>query len=57
MTLKIIPFDPAHCWAAKAHSSQAHYQCLLDDPWRYSDWWPETYSARDGAVLLNGCAS
>ena len=52
MTLAIVPFDPAHTWGARAHPKQAHYQCLLDDPWCYSDWWPETYSARDGGVLI-----
>ena len=45
-------FDPEHCDGARAHPSQAQFQYLLDDPWRFHSLWPHTYSALDGAELI-----
>ncbi len=50
--MSIVPFDPKHCAGAVAHSSQAHYQHLLDNPLQFSHLWGETYSAIDGEDVI-----
>ena len=49
---EIVLFDPAHCMGVVAHTSQTHYQQMLDTPAIFREAWGQTYSAFDGDELI-----
>ncbi len=54
--MRVVPFELEHCFGAKAHPTQAHYQHILDDPQVFLDKWSGTRSAidRDELVAIGG---
>ncbi len=50
--MRVVPFDPSDVIGATAHPSQSRYQFVLDKPEMFRGFWPDTYSALDGDLLV-----